>query len=124
MTVLRSLGVSPEDLKGLRTRPSAPTFAEYVPRVYAALPATLTRDAYGAVAHAAGPLEPDRGLAVGVAVLVERISVIGMPRHHVGDRVGVGSNVEVGIAPDGVYAGIRRVYHRVTAKRSNDCLKP
>jgi hypothetical protein len=71
MTVLRSLGVSPEDLKRLRPRPSAPTFAEYVPRIYAALPATLTRDAYRAVAHAADPLEPDRGLAIGVAVLVE-----------------------------------------------------
>ncbi|WP_327097180.1 site-specific integrase [Nocardia vinacea] len=46
LTVLQSLGVSAEDLKGLSTRPPVPTFAEYIPRVYASLPATLTRDAY------------------------------------------------------------------------------
>ncbi|WP_433664766.1 tyrosine-type recombinase/integrase [Nocardia sp. CA-128927] len=47
LTVLRSMGLKPEDLLGARdNRPPVPTFAQWVPQVYAAMPDTTTRDGY------------------------------------------------------------------------------
>jgi hypothetical protein len=60
--LLERLGVSLDDLTSARSRRAIPTFAEYVPVVYSAMPPSRTRDGYMAYWRKLVEVWPDRRL--------------------------------------------------------------